>query len=305
MNIDKLGVLPFNTTLMGVIQGALDFYGLEYSVPTVFGASGHAFLINIHKELCPSGPYCWERSKMDPLIANLGLRMNDLGFYSPQSSQAGRNAVEEKLRSALNEGIPCSLLNLENQLITGYDVAGIFTTQPWAPKVDFPPSRLSFGTWKELGDQFHISFYTITKVKPSDRLHTILDSLAYALDLHRNPAAHSWPDYAIGPQAYMNWIRAAAESGSTHGNWWNGTVWSECRAMAARYIAEIGKEYSRVSCLTASLEQAYIEIAAALCSLSDRQMDSQKKTELLMATKDKEAKAIGLVANLEAALKTI
>jgi hypothetical protein len=68
MKIDGLAMPSLHRTLMGVLKGALDYYGIETSIPTVFGASGHAFLINIHDELCPSGPYCWNRELADPLI---------------------------------------------------------------------------------------------------------------------------------------------------------------------------------------------------------------------------------------------
>ena len=52
--------------------------------------------------------------------------------------------------------------------------------QPWAPKTNFPPARLSFGTWKEFGDKFHVNFYTVKKIKPCVRLIAIVDSLDYA-----------------------------------------------------------------------------------------------------------------------------
>ena len=304
MKIDNLGMPPFNTTLMGVLKGALDYYKFDISTPMVFGASGHAFLINIHEQLCPSGPYCWKRTEANPLIENLGLRMTDLGFYSPQNSKEDRADVEKKLRDALDKGIPCSLCNLENQMITGYDNDGFSTTQPWAPKVDFPPAKLSFDTWKEFGDKFHVNFYTIEKVKPCDRLTAILDSLGYAIELHKNPTAHNQKGYGIGPEAYTNWINAAAEHGSSHGNWWNATVWSECRTMTSQYFAEIGKQYHHVSRSASQLEKAFAEIAAALGTLSDKKMDAKKKVTLLEETKKKEAAAIEMVATFAASLRT-
>jgi hypothetical protein len=79
------------------------------------------------------------RPKDGLCIGNLGLEMTDLGFFAPQSTPQDRAAVEQRVREALDAGIPCSLINLENQLITGYDHTGFFTAQPWAPKVDFPP----------------------------------------------------------------------------------------------------------------------------------------------------------------------
>ena len=135
---------PLNTTMMGALKGASDYHGLKLSGPMIYGLSGHAFLINIHVELCPSGPYVWKRKNAKPLIANMGMKMTDLGFFGTDAAPEARAKIERQLREALDKRIPCSLINLENQLIDGYDDAGLFTAQPWAPKMSFPPDRLSF-----------------------------------------------------------------------------------------------------------------------------------------------------------------
>ena len=304
MKIEGLAMPPFNTTLMGVVKGALDYHKIEVDAPTVFGASGHAFLINIHGQLCPSGPYCWRREAASPLLGNLGLEMNDLGFFSPGDTPQDRAAVEKKLRDALDGGIPCSLINLENQLVAGYDDEGFLTLQPWAPRVDFPPARLTFGSWREFGDTFHVNFYTLTTVKPAEHRKAVLDSLAYAVDLFANPRDHSLTDYGVGPDAYANWIKAAPEFGGSHGNWWNGTVWSECRQMASRYFAEIGRRYDGVARAAAELTKAYAEIGAALGRLSDKDMDGAEKVTLLAETREKEAEAIRKVPALAASIRS-
>ena len=304
MKIDKLAMPPFNTTLMGVVKGALDYYKIEVDAPTVFGASGHAFLINIHKQLCPSGPYCWKREAASPLIRNLGLEMSDLGFVSPQNHLEDRAAVEKKLRQALDKEIPCSLINLENQLIAGYDEEGFLTLQPWAAKADFPPATLTFGSWAEFGDTFHVNFYTLKSVKPVGHRRAALDSLDYAVDLHSNPAKHSLHDYGVGPDAYSNWINAAPEFGASHGNWWNATVWSECRQMASRYFADIGQRYEGVAQAAAELTRTYAEIGDVLGRLSEKKMEVAEKIRLLDETREKDAEAIRKVAALAALLRS-
>ena len=46
---------PYDTGLVGVVKGALDHYGIDTAPAETFVLSGHAFVINIHEELCPSG----------------------------------------------------------------------------------------------------------------------------------------------------------------------------------------------------------------------------------------------------------
>lgn len=305
MRLDNREMPPFNTTLMGVIQGALRYYGIEVSDATVFGVSGHAFLINIHEQLCPSGPYCWRREPMEPLLRNLGLEMRDLGFYSPSSTPDERAKVEAVLRETLDRGIPCSLLNMENQLIGGYDERGFFTAQPWARNSEFPPARLTFGTWQEFGERYHVTFYALERGTPAERRKAVLDSLDYAVDVHMNPTRHSREGYGVGPEAYANWIRATPEHGGSHGNWWNATVWSECRRMASAWFTEIGRAYRAVTDAASDLAHAYRHIADALERVSDRTMDPGVKITLLEETKVMEAGVITGVAHLAASLRAV
>jgi len=295
---------PLNTTMMGVLKGAADYYGLGLSEPMIYGLSGHAFLINIHVELCPSGPYCWKRETAEPLIKNMGMKMTDLGFFGAETKGEARAEVERKLREALDKGIPCSLINMENQIIDGYDGTGFFSAQPWGTACgNYSPARLSFGTWEEFGKEVHVNFYTIEKLKPISRQDAILASLDYAVDLYRSPARHSSKDYGVGPSAYDNWIAAVPKSGSGHGNWWNATVWSECRQMAAAYFLEIGKENAHVMDLCSQLNGEYLKIAENLKRASEKTMDPVAKIRLLKETKHLEAAAIEKVEQLAAALR--
>lgn len=294
---------PLNTTMMGVLKGVADYHGLNLDAPMVFGLSGHAFLINIHIQLCPSGPYCWKWEKAKPLIENMGLRMTDLGFFGTRAKEDARAEVERKLRGALDNGIPCSLLNMENQVISGYDATGFFCAQPWAPHNTFPPGRLTFGSWEEFGKEVHVNFYTIEKVQPADRQAAILASLDYAVDMWRNPSEHSSQAYGVGPKAYDNWIAAVPTEGSGHGNWWNATVWSECRRMAAEYFSAIAKENKNAADLCAQLRTEYLKIAENLQKASDKAMASDEKVALLKETKQLEAEAIERVQKLARALR--
>jgi hypothetical protein len=294
---------PLNTTMMGVLKGVADYHGMGLSEPMVFGLSGHAFLINIHVGLCPSGPYCWKRENAVPLVRNMGLKMTDLGFFSAETKGETRADVERRLREALDRGIPCSLINMENQIIDGYDAAGFFTAQPWGPQAGFPPARLSFGAWEEFGREVHVNFYTIGKARPVDRRAAILASLDYALDVWRQPAGHSSGAYGAGPSAYDNWIAAVPASGSGHGNWWNATVWSECRQMAAAYFSEIGKDDGSVADLCSRLNVEYLRIAGNLRRAGDKTMAPDAKIALLREARQWETAAVGRVAELAAALR--
>jgi hypothetical protein len=301
--IEGLKVPPFNTTLMGVIRGVADHLGVAASDATLYGASGHAFMINIHAELCPSGPYCWKREPFVRLLRNLGIEMTDLGFFSVQATAAERERIEAFLRDRIDRGIATSLLNFENQLITGYDATGFFTTQPWPPHTDFPPGRLEFGSWKEFGDAFHTNFYTFGRIEAADPKATVLESLLLAADIHSHPENHTDEPYATGRKAYMTWIQAVRKGhGSSHGNWWNATVWGECRSMAAGYLREIAAEYPAGADVASAMAADYEAIAERLVKISDRQMDPDAKIALLTETAELE---VGCAPKIDALVRAM
>lgn len=289
----------FNTTMMGVAKGVLDYYGIKISTPMLFGLSGHAFLMNIHPELCPSGPYCWKQEKVGNLLKNLGVEMIDSGYFSKESTQAERDRIEELVKENLNKGIPCSLLNMEHQLIYGYDDTGLLTAQPWLPKVDFPPGHLTYRTWAELGDEIHLSFYLFHKCHPKDEIQAIKDSLKYAIDLYRKPTSYTDMPFAVADGAYNNWIDGVNKGyGASQGNWWNGIVWSECRNNAAAYFEEISLKYLQVSLLADQLKTDYQVIAQNIHQASDKTLNNEKKVKTLQLARDKEGNCIGRIEEL-------
>lgn len=276
----KLKQSCLNTTMMGVYRAALDVYDLPVSTPALFGLSGHAFVINIHNELCPSGPYCWGRPYVEKLAANVGLDVRDLGFFSQKSTPAERAAVETQLREALDAGVVCALINMENQLITGYDDTGFHTAQPW-PQMDFPPKHLSFGSWSELDNEIHINFYTLSRREPAELKPSVLASLRYLVDFNRNPANHTREPYHCGLSAYPAWIDAIrAGHGNSHGHWWNAFVYAECRANAADFFREVTPALAMPE-LGPTLAEHYATTARCLMSASEKSLAPDKQIALL------------------------
>lgn len=303
VTLENLRQPPLNTTMMGVMKGALDYYKLGVSVAALYGLSGHAFLINIHNEINPSGPYCWNNGPVERLLKNVGIEMSGLGIEERERTPEGRAGVEKRLREALDAGNAYTLLKWENQLITGYDETGFTLAQPWGPKVDVTPGRLTFGTWQELIKDFAPFFHILKAGQVAERRAAILECLDYAVDLHANPGKHAWKGYGIGSEAYDLWIKAVPKFGGSHGNWWNGQVWSECRKMAGQFFTEIQKAYPKVAEAAGELSKLYADIGDALDEASDKKMAAADKVKILADAKEQEAVAIKKVAALAAAFR--
>jgi hypothetical protein len=299
MKLDTLRQSPFNCTYMGALRGACDHYGIGVTDAFLYGASGHAFVMNIHRLLCPSGPYCFNRDPINRLLENLGLRTTELGFYHSGSTTEERVAVDARIRDALDRGAACYLVNMEFQLITGYDETGFLTAQPW-PGMDFPQAHMTFGSWAELGDEVHMDFDILDRCQAAPRPEAVRAGLGYAVDLWRNPRAHTSQDYGIGGEAYSNWISAIhAGHGSSHGNWWNGTVWAECRTQAAAFFREIA---GLLPDDAPGLADDYSTVADLLERCSSKELPDDEKIGLLEDASRREAAATDRIERALAAL---
>lgn len=267
----------------------------------MFGGSGHAFLINIHEQLCPSGPYCWNYKNFYRLVGNLGVEMVDLGFFHAKTPVEERSRIEAVLRKSIDAGVSCSLLNMENQLITGYDDKSFILKQPW-PTVDLPitPKTLTFETWSELGDEIHVNFFAFNKTERSDERTVVLESLDAAVDMAKNPDNWSIEHYYVGLQAYDMWIKAVNDGfGSSHRNWWNGTVWAECREMASNYFREIASKYQdAASEIAKGLSNQYGSVAKLLDKARDKGLADDAKIKILREAQRAEESCIPLIEKL-------
>lgn len=287
--ISGIGMYPYNTTLMGVLNGVSDYFEYNTSPDWLFGGSGHAFLINIHDELCPSGPYVWNYDNFYRLLENLGISMKDLGFYTDESTSKERRRIEQTLKENIDTGTPCSLLNMENQLITGYTDKHFIIEKPWPDfESQMTPESLTFQTWEEL-EEVHINFFNYTKTKKTDDETVFKESLLYALDLNQHPDKYREnQEYHIGLDAYDAWIKAVKNGyGSSHGNWWNGTIWMGCREMASKYLKRASTKYEgEISVKLGKLSEKYVEMAELLDRSRDKELADEEKIYALMTSKN-------------------
>ena len=241
MKITDLTQPPYDTSLIGVVKGALAYYGIDTSPAETFVLSGHAFVINIHEELCPSGPYCWEQERFRGLLPNLGIRMEELGMQMATSNAADKEELEARVRAELDAGNVCSVVSLDHQVLLGYDETGFDLSQPWGEGVvDSTPARLSFGTWQEFSGWPPACFFKLVPSARSPGSKASASALDFAVDFWRSPDEFAWDAYGTGGRAYDNWLAGLdAGHGDSHGNWWNGVVWAECRERAGDYFQNL------------------------------------------------------------------
>jgi len=238
-------------TYMGCLNGCLKYLHSDVTPAWLYGMSGHAFGLNIHQQLCPSGPHVWSGwGNLQGHEGLVGLKIERVGpWYKGHDDEyeAHKRVAWDRARAALGAGSPVIGYDLnwaEFYVINGTDDSGYLF---W--NTNFGELKQESLPWAKYGDGgivHMIALQIVTARKPtgSARL-AVKKALAWAVrfgaegDLH--DPMHS-PGYASGLAAYDQWIRALddpkAYEGDAIGPMYNAQVWRECRRQAIAFLQE-------------------------------------------------------------------
>jgi hypothetical protein len=224
---------------LGCIKGCLDFLGIEVSDAWLYGGTGHAFVINLHEEVCPSGPTAWKTVKLFELGENLGYRLDGLFGFKQQDDFSGlQKRAWEYARQAIDQGRPCYGWELEIPefyVVYGYDDVGYYYSGPGCDEGKGPKP------WQELGDTGIgvLELYSVWPGVAAGDATTVKQALTFALEHAANSKEWIFEDYRAGLEGFDNWIRALqAGKASDMGMRFNTGVWLECRKYAVGFLEE-------------------------------------------------------------------
>jgi hypothetical protein len=224
---------------LGCIKGCLDYLGIEISDAWLYGGTGHAFVINLHEDVCPSGPTAWRTVKLFELGVNLGYRLDGVfGFKHQDDFAVLQERAWEHVRGAVDQGRPCYGWELEIPefyVVYGYDDVGYYYSGPGCDEGKGPKP------WQELGDTGIgvLELYSVWPGKVADDATTVVQALTFALEIADNPKEWIFDGYRAGTEGFDNWIRALqAGKASDMGTRYNAGVWLECRKNAVGFLEE-------------------------------------------------------------------
>ena len=237
--LENLRWVPRWVSHLGCIKGCLDYLGLDVSDAWLFGATGHAFVINVHEVVCPSGPTAWDTEMLFKLGKNIGYEADGVfGMRTAGDLAEKQKQAWEHVKAAIDQGLPCYGWELdipEYYVVYGYDDTGFYFSGPGCDEGKGPKP------WQELGDT-EISVLEMCSVKPgqtADDVQAVKEALTSALEHATSPAKWIFPKYKAGLAGYDTWIRAL-ESGTADGFGmaYNAAVWGECRGYAVLFLQE-------------------------------------------------------------------
>jgi len=240
--IKELVWKPRWVTHLGCIEGCLKYIKRKISTGWLYGGTGHAFILNIAKDLCPSGPTAWRTRMLFELAPNLGYRIDGVfAFKSDPEFPDAQKRAWEHARKCIDEGIPCYGWELdieEYYVVNGYNDIGYFYSGPRHDEGSGPKP------WQEVGisDIGVLEIYSVHATDTANPVKAIKESLERILYHASNPSDLIFPNYRSGLAGYDWWIEAI-ESGSalTIGHSYNAAIWSECRKYATKFLKEAKK----------------------------------------------------------------
>jgi len=229
---------------LGCVKGCLEYLGIDVSDAWLFGATGHAFIINIYEVVCPSGPTAWNTEMLFKLGKNVGYTID--GVFSHKSAAdfaEKRRLAWQKTRQAIDEGLPCYGWELdiaEYHVVYGYDEEGYYYR-------DFDNSGKGPKPWRDLGgtEIGMVEMYIVKPAEASDDTTTVKEAFRFVLEHSKSPSKWIFPKYKAGFEGFDNWI-SALQTGNANGFGvaYNAVVWSECRGFAVRFLEEAKERLS-------------------------------------------------------------
>jgi hypothetical protein len=212
--------------------------GYEISDAWLYGTTGYAFVLNIHEDVCASGPTAWDKTPLFDLARNCGLGTEStIGFDSQDDYEELQRLAWDRVRRAIDAGVPCygwELDGPEYYVVYGYDDVGYFFRGPDCEEGSGPKP------WYELGeDGGRIEMHVVSPCRAADPSHSVKRACAFALEQAGDPDRWAYPLYRTGPGGYDVWIEALARGHADgHGVAYNAALWGECRALAFQFLRE-------------------------------------------------------------------
>ncbi|KAF0194523.1 MAG: Uncharacterized protein FD169_1727 [Bacillota bacterium] len=231
---------PAWVSQLGCLKAAADYLNVPLSPGWLYGGTGHAFIINIHKAGCASGPTAWRMPRILNLAHNLGLSVQGVcGSKSDKDYATKKLRAYDTVKAAVENGLPCYGWELdipEYYSIIGYDNTGFYYSGPTTGASIAGPKP-----WAELGET-QIGMLEVYVVEPGysadDRI-VIREALEFALEHAQSPADWIYPNYKAGLAGYDLWIEAVRhEEQDVFGLAYNAAVWHECRYYAVEFLQE-------------------------------------------------------------------
>jgi len=273
--IENAAVVPCWTTFLGAMAGALCAAdNADCDIEDLAGRTGFAFRLNIHSDVCPSGPTAIPpHDAVRRAFDQVGW---DFDYYFSASSDntfpLAQNRAVAAIEASILRGVPAIVWGVgvpEFCLVTGFDSDDRRFTVSTLMGADSDAKGVSYG---ELG-LGPVPFLEV--VIPLERVEVdpsrvAREALGFAVS-HARGRDLRLPGYANGLAAYALWMESlTSRRAGAFGVAYNAQVYAQARSFAKEYLADLVSENllgSRDPLARAA--ESYERVADNLASLAE------------------------------------
>ncbi len=235
---DKLKQEQAWGSFIGCTKACSDYLGYYYSRDWICGISGYAFFLNIHPELCPSGPTAFDSGFLKQNLESLGLDFDVINFSAGDGDlESWQQKAFEQVKLALQADHPVFAWELdipEYYLIAGTDDKGY-------QFFDFD-GKLKHCAWDKIATSEigMAEFCILKKGKVLDTREQVKTLLEFLDGYQTDASSKIISGYSMGSDAYDVWLKAMQEGEfNPWGLAYNTQVWSEARHSAVGFLQEL------------------------------------------------------------------
>jgi hypothetical protein len=305
--LTQVRVPAIATSMMASLYGATRTWDDTLSLTDLFGYSGHAFILNIERTLCSSGPTAWDWGAIFfPLRQMLHLK-RICATCDMRDTEEARELIWVRTLESIDAGRPVVLWDValpEFYLAHGYDeAAGAYIVQGPGDEESqvVSAARLGRRTGRVWG------LFPTPHEAPNPQA-------ARDLAVRGAVAWHRWSNernaqWTFGGEAWQVWIDAIGEEDLPQDRSdlsENQHVYAECRRHAATFLAHQGSAYAEAAA-------AYHDVATALEAVRDAWpypspapsfAERKGLAELLIQARDAEERGVRALESVIAQTKT-
>ena len=308
--------VPAWLTWVSATTSCLRALGVNCDAVDVAGQSGYAFMLSVHKELCPSGPTVFDWGMLPIGVHQLGRSTLQFascdchtGDRANDITRAQCRVVYEVAAREVAEGRPCVIWGAyvpEFAAVIGVE-DGSFHVKSYRECTREPQPPIPCEELQAPGGPYVLAFPTPTTMGGGAG-----DSYAVSHAVQLLTAPGQSRDYGSGLAAYDTWIAAMeADRANPFGNAYNTQCYAEGRHLARDFLSRVAARNPGVAEPLGRAVAAYTEAADAMGELTrvfpfpgrDETKDAAKRAvgvDLLQRAKAAETRAAEALAEAAA-----
>ena len=268
---------------LAALQGCMDRLGVDVGPAWLYGVTGYAFMINIPRGVCCSGPTAWDWNLICERTPNIGIDTSEyvLSFKNRDDFEGKKKEAIAFTKAKHQEGVP--LYGAEFGHPEFYTISG--TSEEGFTYVETNGLAgtylTTFSTWEDFGT-IDVGILFVGAVQKSegtaDDQKAVADALDFALAVgHGKPEdlRGEWLNLRneqIGLRAYDMWITSLDDGSLSEGPWnhphgttYNADVWTYCRVRAEQFLRLCPEKLSsKLKLEFTGAAEVYGEVAEAL-----------------------------------------